>query len=124
MISTRTVRKIHRILGLLAAVFFLNVAVTGLLLNHQIQSGPLEKVQYMQGQAGEKAVLQKARFGPKNTAGVNAREYRSNPRANFLKTLHAIRIFGRSFTIIADLTALALIMSTVTGIVLYIRTRN
>ncbi|MCL6559712.1 MAG: PepSY domain-containing protein, partial [Firmicutes bacterium] len=115
----------------LFSAFFLIVAVTGIVLNHRgfssgyrlsdLPSSPAN-IQY-----GSHAA---PGFGPGGPgpggsfgAGNQMPAFRSNTGWNSWKTLHTGRFWGLP-TIVCDLTALALIVTVLTGLCLYVSGLN
>ena len=127
----KTVKKVHRSIAVLFSVFFLIVAVTGIVLNHRGLSpgyhlsdlpSSTSNIQY-----GSHAAPGFGPGGPGPGGGFGAGNqtpaFRPNAGWNSWKTFHTGRFLGLS-TLVCDLTAMALIVTVLTGLYLYVSGLN
>ncbi len=114
----QTVRKLHLWLGLFFSAFLLVEAVTGLLLSEPWLLGenqPKMRVEAGKEQSGMPAVAtgagrQKVQRQVRSSGGS------SNSLYHTIKVLHTGNFAGMNLKWVADLTAIAIIVLTVTGV--------
>lgn len=107
----RRIKQVHKIISVVFSLLFLIVAISGIVLNHG-ERGHQQRFSVISDQSARPAGGQSL-GGPENLEG---RENR-NGRLIWM-ILHTGRYAGLS-TIICDLTALALIITTLTGLYMY-----
>lgn len=137
------VRKIHRTVALVSALFFLVVALSGIILNHSyfgyrpaLAGDPPESGALPANQPGGPARswdFTSARYGPpggdtgwdrgsRPTVSVTASGSQQPSAGAYAlspwKSLHTGRFLGLS-SLVCDITALALIVTVLTGLYLY-----
>jgi hypothetical protein len=126
-------RQLHLWIGLISSVFILIQAVTGLLLSEPwLIGGPSReemKGMPMEGQANtvNSASIRENRVDRNSMpAGNNAKPFPGPERngsdlAGLIRSLHEGKWGGANLKIFVDITAVSLIILTVTGIVLSVR---
>jgi uncharacterized iron-regulated membrane protein len=101
----RLSRKLHLVLGLIAALWLIFMGITGVLINHQEQLG-----------LGDKEISN--RFLPDS---YRADMRTGTTRLNVVITdLHSGRFFGKYGYLISDVIALLLIFSVVSGVYMHV----
>ena len=127
----KTVKKVHRTVAVLFSIFFLIVAVTGIVLNHRSFS-PAYRLSDLPAspasiQYGSYAAPGFGHGGPGPGGGFGignqSPAFRPNTGWNSWKTFHTGRFWGLS-TVVCDLIALALIVMVLTGLYLYVSGLN
>ena len=101
----RLSRKLHLVIGLIAALWLIFMSVTGVLINHQEQLG-----------LGDKEISNRV-LPSSYSADVRTGTTRLNV---IIADLHSGRFFGKYGYLISDVVALLLIFSVVSGVYMHV----
>ncbi|SHE78358.1 PepSY domain-containing protein [Desulforamulus putei] len=121
----RIYRQLHLWIGLITSVLILIEAVTGLLMTEPWLMGMKKPPLEQQGESKAKMVeiSERGEFRGEFNGGPNVKPgNQGNSLMHFVKNLHAGRIGNTDVSILLDIVAIGMIILTVTGITLSVRT--